>query len=469
MNENSTKTFKDKVKFFESKSAQNVQTQLNNKSINIQAKNSTKKTEVNLSKFPDNLNDYEIKTKNIIHPIKESKIIELIKNNEQKLDIYHYLNKNIVTSDFNRVIGILFVGQSGAGKSTLINAYTNFLLGVKYDQPCRYKMIIENKEKAQTISQTEEIIIYNLQSPLYPGIIFKLIDTPGIGDTEFENIETKSRIELTSNKKYLEKFENFFNDKLIETELTLVICFVVKALENRITNYQKEIFSNIINLFGKNVGNNLLALFTHADTDEPNAIQVLTRVIDEFKKKNEKNEKWYWCFSSKKYFQLKKGKSFASAYNENIESFISFTKKIINKKSIDISLTKKNLYLNKKLNDLKKLIINEYLFSILNNYKIKEDKDKTDESNKNIEKQVIKEIVKIKIIFDEINKIELQSNDNKSFEKQLIEIFEDNDIFIKNSDKLAPLLKKTIVVLKENEEKLLKEYNINKNDLINMK
>ena len=472
MNENVKINIKDRIKYYEPKSNKDVASQSKNKPLNIHDKKIVEKSENNLNKYPMNFNDYEKITKNIIHPIKGSKIIECVENNGQKLDIYHYLNKNILTCGNNRSIGILFVGQSGAGKSTLINAYTNFLLGVNYNQPCRYKIVIENKEKEQTKSQTEEITVYTIQSPLYPGIIFKLIDTPGIGDTDTENIETESRINKNLiYKKYLEKFEDFFSGKLLEKEagLTLAICFVVKALENRITNYQKEIFSNIMNLFGKNIVSNFLAIFTHSDTEEPNAKQVLTRVIEEFRKKEEKKEKWYWCFSSRIFFENTKRKFFSNIYNDNLEKFVFFTKEIIKLKIVDITLTKQNLYLNKKLNDLKKYIINELLFGLLNNSKTISDKDKIDEINNNLEKQIIGEAIKMKIIIDEINKIKIQGEDNKSFEKQLFDVFEDNNIFIKNNDKLEPILKKIISILKTNEEKILKEYNINKNDLIDRK
>ena len=406
MNED-IKSFKDKIKFFEPKSDQKVEAQSKNKSVVIQ--NIVIKKEEHITEYPKDLLDYEKKSKNIIHPIKESQKIEQIDNKGQVLNIYHYLNKNISNDAKKRTIGILFVGQSGAGKSTLINSYTNFLLGVTHNLPYRYKIVIENKERDKTISQTEEITVYILETPLYPGIIFKLIDTPGIGDTESENRINQDY----SDKKYLEKFEEFFNKKLLEKELelTLVICFVVKAAENRIGNYQKEIFSSILRLFGKNIGNNLLALFTHSDSDEPNAIQLLTNIVNEFEKKEKKNCKWYWCFSSKIYFQTKKGRLFEGIYNENIENFISFTREIIKMREVDISLTKKNLFLNKLLNELKKNI-NELLFRLLDNYQNTDDKNKINENNINLEKDIIKQLIKMKIIVNELKKIEIKDKNN---------------------------------------------------------
>jgi len=427
-------------------------------------------TQSTQNNFPKDFDQYVNKIKTIKHPLKDCKKIDKIEKDGKKLDIYQYINKQNL-SDTNHSITIIFVGQTGVGKSTLINAYVNFLLGVYHDQPCRYKIVIGNKEKEkdQTKSQTEEITIYKIQSPLYPGVTFKLIDTPGFGDTE--NKRAWSIIEENSvDKKYLERFENFFNNKLVEEETGIIlgICFVVKAAENRITKFQKQNISSLINLFGEYVGSNFLALLTHPYDDNPEAVQVLTREIEEFRKKEERKAKWYWCISSMQYFEIINRRARKCIFDDNIYNFISFTQEIMKLPVIDLTLTKKILYLKRGLNDLKKFIINECLFCLLNNYKYMNDKDKMAQNINNIEKQTIKAVIKMKIIIDEINKIEIQSKNNKPFEKHLNDIFEDNDIFIKNSDKIEPLLHKINSILKENEEKISKEYNINKNDILKM-
>ena len=102
------------------------------------------------------------------------------------------------------------------------------------------------------MSQTSEIAVYQIKSPLYPGITFKLIDTPGFADTG--NKESDSKMEMNAvDKQHLNKFNEFKYNKLIEEDdkLKLAICFVDKASENRVTNFQKTIISNILNLFGK--------------------------------------------------------------------------------------------------------------------------------------------------------------------------------------------------------------------------
>lgn len=331
------------------------------------------------NKFPKDFDDYCKKIKSIKHPLKDCKKLETIKLEETKLNIYKYSAKNNSANNNGNTITILFVGQSGAGKSTLINAYANFLLGVYHDQPIRYKIIIGNKEKEkdQTKSQTDDITIYNIQSPLYPGLTFKLIDTPGVADTR--NKQTESKTEKNSMDKInLGKFENFFNTTFTEKENGLIngISFVVKSSDNRVTDFQKLIISSLLNLFGKNAGDNFLCFFSHADTNTPDAKKVMINEITEFKIKEEQNKKWYWCISSVKYFQDPSDRINKGFFENNIEKFISFTNEIINLPAIDMTLTKKNLALKNNLNILKKTIKDEYLSVLLKEYNLLKESDK---------------------------------------------------------------------------------------------
>jgi len=347
--------------------------------INNSVTNKMQIKKEDFNKFPKDFDDYCKKIKSIKHPLKDCKKLETIKLEETKLSIYKYSAKNNSPINYGNTITILFVGQSGAGKSTLINAYANFLLGVYHDQPIRYKIIIGNKEKEkdQTKSQTDDITIYNIQSPLYPGLTFKLIDTPGVADTR--NKQTESKTEKNSMDKInLGKFENFFNTTFTENENGLIngISFVVKSSDNRVTDFQKLIISSLLNLFGKNAGDNFLCFFSHSDTNTPDAKNVMINEITEFKIKEEQNKKWYWCISSVKYFQDPTDRINKGFFENNIEKFISFTNEIINLPAIDMTLTKKNLALKNNLNILKKTIKDEYLSVLLKEYNLLKESDK---------------------------------------------------------------------------------------------
>ena len=98
--------------------------------------------------------------------------------------------------------------------------------------------------------------------------------------------------------------------------------------------------------------------------------------------------------------------------------------------------------------------------------RLQKEKDKVDKAIKKKEDEAIKQIIKMKIIMDEIKKIEIKSDNTQTFENQLNEILKDNEDFIKNSESFKPLKEKIDEVLRDNEEAILKKYKINKNDLI---
>ena len=67
------------------------------------------------------------------------------------------------------------------------------LMGIKFIDDFRYKIIIEETKKNQTHSQTSTVTKYNIRAK--DGKLFQIIDTPGFGDTkgikEDENITKK--------------------------------------------------------------------------------------------------------------------------------------------------------------------------------------------------------------------------------------------------------------------------------------
>ena len=57
----------------------------------------------------------------------------------------------------------MVVGQTGCGKTTLLNSFINYLLGIEIDDDFRYEIIHESFGTSQSISQTLEVIVYNIK------------------------------------------------------------------------------------------------------------------------------------------------------------------------------------------------------------------------------------------------------------------------------------------------------------------
>ena len=83
---------------------------------------------------------------------------------------------------------VLLMGKTGAGKTTLINGLVNYMLGVKFNDPVRFKLIVEegeNEVSKQTKSMTQWVSSYQIPKRAdcpYPFSL-NIIDTPGLGDT----------------------------------------------------------------------------------------------------------------------------------------------------------------------------------------------------------------------------------------------------------------------------------------------
>ena len=179
-----------------------------------------------------NYDDYITEAQKSSHPLNDTIKFEEIKGSNNTISIHKYIKQ--VKTERKEVITILFVGQTGSGKSTMINGYLNFLLGVLPSNLHRYKIVIGDsvKEKDQTKSQTSDITIYDIESVVYHGKIFRLIDTPGFGNTGNKTIDFDNLDKNDVDKSYFDEFEKFFKETLKNGKLH-AICFVVKSFENR--------------------------------------------------------------------------------------------------------------------------------------------------------------------------------------------------------------------------------------------
>ncbi|EDR23729.1 hypothetical protein, conserved [Entamoeba dispar SAW760] len=202
----------------------------------------------------------DVPEKNV--PIKGS--IRLKNHEEGKLKIYLYPNKPFNPKDENDAIAILVVGQTGSGKTTLLNSFVNALYGIKITDDFRYIIINEDNLKQsgdQSKSQTSKVSIYNIKRTKRAPPI-KIIDTPGFGDTRG----------IEYDKEITRQIKEAFETKVLDLN---AICFVAQSSNARLTLNQQYIFGNIINLFGKDVKKNFIAMLTFCDGKKPQIINAL--------------------------------------------------------------------------------------------------------------------------------------------------------------------------------------------------
>ena len=163
---------------------------------------------------------------------------------------------------------LMVVGATGAGKSTLINGIVNYILGVCWDDPFRFKMIVEHPS-TQAVSVTSEITAYTIyyqEGSPFP-YTFTIIDTPGFGDTKG----------LKRDKDITKQIKEFFSIPTTDGGIDHIdgIGFVTQASLARLTHTQKYIFDSILSIFGKDIGKNIFMMITFADGKKPPVVEAI--------------------------------------------------------------------------------------------------------------------------------------------------------------------------------------------------
>ncbi|KAI4877366.1 hypothetical protein NFI96_027085 [Prochilodus magdalenae] len=191
-----------------------------------------------------------------------------------------------VEASKNKVI--LLLGETGSGKTTLINAMINYILGVKWEDTYRFKLINEVTHRSQAESQTVKVTSYELYNQ--PGFqipySLTIVDTPGFGDTRG----------IDADKRITEQIKSLLCSPLGIKHIDAV-CFVIRASLARLSATQKYIFDSVLSIFGKDIAENILILVTFADGRDIPALEAI-RAAQMPCHKTKKGQPTYFSFNN---------------------------------------------------------------------------------------------------------------------------------------------------------------------------
>lgn len=159
----------------------------------------------------------------------------------------------------------MIVGATGSGKSTLINGMANYILGVKWNDQFRFKLITDETHQSQAHSQTQEVTAYTIHKMEGSRIPYALtvIDTPGFGDTQG----------VQRDKEIISQIEEFLSNWGIDHLDGIGI--VTQGSLARLTPTQRYVFDSILSMFGRDLASNIFVMTTFADGEKPPVIHAL--------------------------------------------------------------------------------------------------------------------------------------------------------------------------------------------------
>ncbi|CAG0900397.1 unnamed protein product [Darwinula stevensoni] len=163
---------------------------------------------------------------------------------------------------------LLVVGATGAGKSSLINAMANYVYGVEWEDPFRFRLVDEDTGRSQAESQTKWITAYVLHRREGSRIPYTLtiVDTPGFGDTDG----------LQADEDLKGQIQHFFSSESALGEDHLDgVGMVAQASCARLTKTQRYVFESVLSVFGVDVKERIFAMATFADNQTPAVLEAM--------------------------------------------------------------------------------------------------------------------------------------------------------------------------------------------------
>ena len=171
---------------------------------------------------------------------------------------------------------VMLFGVTGSGKSTLINAMFNYIVGIKWEDNFRLKLICKETPLSQN-SQTDYITAYVIYHNTHANVGFTItiIDTPGFEDTTG----------IQSDQEIMTQIKTLFTTQGPGGVDSLnAVGFVTQSALPRLTPSQRYIFDSILSLFGKDIGDNIIMLLTFADEQPPQVLAAIKEVQIPYKK-----------------------------------------------------------------------------------------------------------------------------------------------------------------------------------------
>ena len=247
---------------------------------------------------------------------------------KDKLDYYLYPQFKLTADQEDCSTNILVIGETGVGKSTWIHALLNYIQGIQIEENVRYKIFDQTElrkryekkygkqfgEKQAGSSDTDEPNIYNIipndeYSPYENPI--RIIDTAGFGDTRGKEYDEKISDDI----------RKMFESSNIES--LNAVCLIFKGTETRSHERTKDIFDKLFSLFGKDIRNNIIIIFTFANssTDAMTAITTLKDKSSPFYQiMGDIEQMPHFFFNNIAYFSDER-ENYYNAFEQNILSF----------------------------------------------------------------------------------------------------------------------------------------------------